>query len=146
MKNALNFIFLFLAVFPLTMYAQQEEFPAGTVPNEHNINGAEYPRIGEDRRVHFRVFAPNAKKVEISFRGEMTKEADGYWSLVSEKPEVVGFHYYQIIVDGVSTADPNGKPFFGMGKWVSGIEIPEKGVDYYSIKNVPHGLISQSWY
>ena len=33
-----------------------------------------------------------------------------------------------------------------MGKWVSGIEIPEKGVDYYSIKNVPHGLISQSWY
>lgn len=26
MKNALNFIFLFLAVFPLTMYAQQEEF------------------------------------------------------------------------------------------------------------------------
>ena len=98
MKNALNFIFLFLAVFPLTMYAQQEEFPAGTVPNEHNINGAEYPRIGEDRRVHFRVFAPNAKKVEISFRGEMTKEADGYWSLVSEKPEVVGFHYYQIIV------------------------------------------------
>lgn len=43
MKNALNFIFLFLAVFPLTMYAQQEEFPAGTVPNEHNINGVEYP-------------------------------------------------------------------------------------------------------
>ena len=85
MKNALNFIFLFLAVFPLTMYAQQEEFPAGTVPNEHNINGVEYPRIGEDRRVHFRVFAPNAKKVEISFRGEMTKEADGYWSLVSKK-------------------------------------------------------------
>ena len=33
-----------------------------------------------------------------------------------------------------------------MGKWVSGIEIPEKGVDYYAIKNVPHGLISQSWY
>ena len=67
----------------------------------------------------------------------MTKEADGYWSLVSEKPEVVGFHYYQIIVDGVSIADPNGKPSSGMGKWVSGIEIPEKGVDYYSIKNVP---------
>ena len=33
-----------------------------------------------------------------------------------------------------------------MGKWVSGIEIPEKGVDYYAIKNVPHGLIRQSWY
>lgn len=75
----------------------------------------------------------------------MTKEADGYWSLVSKEPEVIGFHYYQVI-NGVSAADPNGKPFFGMGKWVSGIEIPEKDVDYYSIKNVPHGLISQSWY
>lgn len=63
-----------------------------------------------------------------------------------KEPEVIGFHYYQVIIDGVSAADPNGKPFFGMGKWVSGIEIPEKGVDYYSIKNVPHGLISQSWY
>ena len=47
--------------------------------------------------------------------------------LFRKKPEVVGFHYYQIIVDRVSTADPQwGKPFFGMGKWVSGIEIPER--------------------
>lgn len=146
MKNVLKLIFSSLLVFPFTMNAQQQDFPAGTTPNEHNINGADYPRIGEDRRVHFRIHAPNAQKVEISFRGEMTKEADGYWSLVSKEPEVIGFHYYQVIIDGVSAADPNGKPFFGMGKWVSGIEIPEKGVDYYSIKNVPHGLISQSWY
>jgi enterochelin esterase family protein len=76
----------------------------------------------------------------------MTKEADGYWTLVSKEPEVVGFHYYQIIIDGVSTADPDGKPFFGMGRWVSGIEIPEAGVDYYSVKNVPHGLVSSSQY
>lgn len=131
---------------PLALNAQQEVFPAGTVANEHNINGAEYPRIGEDGRVYFKVFAPDAKKVEISFRGEMTKGDDGYWTLVSEKPEVVGFHYYQVIIDGVAAADPNGKPFFGMGKWVSGIEIPEEGVDYYAVKDVPHGLISQSWY
>lgn len=66
--------------------------------------------------------------------------------MVSKEPEVEGFHYYQVIIDGVSTADPNGKTFFGMGKWVSGIEIPEEGVDYYSIKNVPHGNVLQSWY
>jgi len=126
MKNVLKLIFSSLLVLPFTMNAQQQDFPAGTTPNEHNINGADYPRIGEDRRAHFRIHAPNAQKVEISFRGEMTKEADGYWSLVSKEPEVVGFHYYQVIIDGVSAADPNGKPFFGMGKWVSGIEIPEK--------------------
>ncbi len=146
MNRIIKLGFASLLMLPLTLSAQQEVFPAGTVANEHNINGAEYPRIGEDGRVHFKVYAPDAKKVEISFRGEMTKGDDGFWTLVSEKPEVVGFHYYQVIIDGVASADPNGKPFFGMGRWVSGIEIPETGVDYYAVKDVPHGLISQSWY
>lgn len=135
-----------LLTVPFVAGAQDLVFPEGTVANEHNINGAEYPRIGKDGRVHFRVYAPDAKKVEISFRGEMTKEADGYWSLVSKEPEVVGFHYYQVIIDGVAAADPNGKPFFGMGRWVSGVEIPEEDGDYYAIKDVPHGLVNQSWY
>ena len=147
MKNVLKTILFSLVILPLVVNAQQEHtLPPGTQPNEHNINGADYPRIGADGRTYFRIHAPNAQKVEISFRGEMKKENDGYWSLVSKEPEVVGFHYYQIIVDGVSSADPDGKPFFGMGKWVSGIEIPEKDVDYYKPKNVPHGLVSESWY
>ena len=50
MKNVLKLIFSSLLVFPFTMNAQQQDFPAGTTPNEHNINGADYPRIGEDRR------------------------------------------------------------------------------------------------
>lgn len=143
MKNILS-ILGFTLLSTLSTIAQQ--YPAGTFPNEHNINGADYPRIGTDKRVHFKIYAPEAKKVEISFRGEMTKQPDGYWTMVSKEPEVEGFHYYQVIIDGVSTADPNGKTFFGMGKWVSGIEIPEEGVDYYSIKNVPHGNVLQSWY
>jgi enterochelin esterase family protein len=119
----------------------------GTFANEHNINGAEWPRVGTDRRVHFRVYAPNAAKVEVQFRGEMAKEANGFWTLTSN-PEAVGFHYYQIIVDGVASADPNGKPFFGMSRWVSGIEIPEAAQDaaYYKPKNVPHGQVRENWY
>ncbi len=146
MMNLIRVLATSFVALPFVAFAQSEAFPEGTMRNEHNINGAEYPRVGKDGRVHFRVYAPDAKKVEISFRGEMTKEADGYWSLVSKEPEVVGFHYYQVIVDGVSHADPNGKPFFGMGRWVSGVEIPEEGVDYYAIKDVPHGLVNQSWY
>lgn len=145
MKKILHLILFSLTVFPMFMLAQS--FPAGTQPNEHNINGADWPRVGADRRVHFRVYAPDAKKVEVQFRGEMTKEADGFWTLVSN-PEVVGFHYYQIIVDGVASPDPNGKPFFGMGRWVSGIEIPETAPDgdYYKPKNVPHGQVRENWY
>ena len=92
MKKILKLIFSSFLLLSLTVNAQQQNYPAGTIPNEHNINGADYPRIGEDRRVHFRIHAPNAQKMEISFRGEMTREADGYWSLVSKESEVVGFH------------------------------------------------------
>ena len=146
MKNVLRFYTLLFVFFSLVVHGQKNQsLPKGTTPNEHNIVGAEYPRVGEDGRTYFRIYAPDANKVEISFRGEMKKEDDGFWSLISEKPEVEGFHYYQIIIDGVSTADPNGKPFFGMGKWVSGIEIPEKsGSDYYEPKkNVPQGVVRE---
>ena len=69
MKNVFISIFSLLLVIPLTSKAQQEQFPAGTVANEHNINGADYPRLGNDKRVHFNVYAPVAETVEISFWG-----------------------------------------------------------------------------
>lgn len=146
MKNLFSLLLLFL--FTSGLCAQgAHTLPQGTVPNEHNIVGAEYPRVGEDGRTYFRVYAPDAQKVEISFRGEMKKGEDGFWTLASAGPEVVGFHYYQIIIDGVSVADPNGKPFFGMGKWVSGIEIPEKDGAYYKPKeNVAKGSVREEWY
>ena len=120
--------------------------PAGTFPNEHNIHGAEYPRVDAQGRTYWRFWAPDAQKVEISFRGPMTKGDDGWWTYVSPEPETVGFHYYQMIIDGVSVADPNGIPFFGMGRWVSGIEIPDREGDYFREKDVPHGSIRESWY
>lgn len=46
MKNVLKLILSSLLMFPFTMNAQQQDFPAGTTPNEHNINGADYPQIG----------------------------------------------------------------------------------------------------
>lgn len=146
MKNLFNLLLLFLLTTGLSAQVGHTA-PDGTVPNEHNIVGAEYPRVGEDGRTYFRVYAPDAQKVEVSFRGEMKKEEDGFWTLTSEGPEVVGFHYYQIIIDGVSVADPNGKPFFGMGKWVSGIEIPEKDGAYYKPKEgVAKGSVREEWY
>lgn len=146
MKNVLNLVLLL--IFTAGLNAQvTHTFPEGTASNEYNIVGAEYPRVGKDGRTYFRIYAPDAQKVEISFRGEMQKGEDGFWTLESKGPEVVGFHYYQVIIDGVSVADPNGKPLFGMGKWVSGIEIPEENGDYYKPKKgVDKGVISESWY
>jgi enterochelin esterase-like enzyme len=42
----------------------------------------------------------------------------------------------------MAIADPASETFYGMGRMASGIEVPFKGDDYYSVKNVPHGEIS----
>jgi len=143
----MNKLFIFILLcFSVTLMAQ--DYPEGSRPNEHNLNGVQWPRVDSKGYTYFRVYAPFAKLVQISFRGPMTREADGYWTYKSPTPEVVGFHYYQIIIDSISVADPGTKPFFGMSKWVSGIEIPETGpgTDYYRAKNVPHGQVCENWY
>ena len=53
MKNVLKLIFSSLLVFPFTMNAQQQDFPAGTTPNEHNINGADESVHPHSSQIHF---------------------------------------------------------------------------------------------
>lgn len=43
MKTFSRLILSTCLVLPLALGAQQPAYPAGTVPNEHNINGADYP-------------------------------------------------------------------------------------------------------
>ncbi len=110
-------------------------------PAPTNILGAQYPRVLPDNRVMFQLRAPNAQKVEVRIPGgpfEMTKGADGVWS-VTTTPLVPGFHYYTFLVDGVAMNDYGSHAFYGTSKDSSGVEVPEKGVDYYLHKDVPHG-------
>ena len=121
--------------------------PSGCKPSALNIPGAPYPCIHPDNRVTFRVAAPDANKVQVRLGGthEMTRGADGLW-MVTIPPQVVGFHYYTIVVDGAILADPASRTFFGSGWYNSGIEIPEREADYYNAKDVPHGEVRQRWY
>jgi enterochelin esterase family protein len=116
-------------------------------PSALNIPGAPYPCVHPDRRVTFRVSAPEAQKVQVRLGGphEMTKGSDGLW-MVTIPPQVIGFHYYTIAVDGAVMADPAVRTFFGSGWDNSGIEIPDPDADYYSAKDVPHGEVRQRWY
>ena len=118
-------------------------------PSSLNIPGAPYPCVYPDHRVSFRVAAPDAQKVQVRLGGahDMTKGADGLWT-VTIPPQVVGFHYYSIVVDGATLADPATRTFFGSGWDNSGIEIPEPEADsaYYAPKDVPHGDVRQHWY
>lgn len=110
-------------------------------PASTNVMGAEYPRIDSENRVTFQLKAPDAKTVQVHIyhdRFDLTRGEDGVWS-VTTSPLVPGFHYYSLIVDGVAVNDPGSHTFYGTGKDSSGIEVPEKGVVYYSLQDVPHG-------
>jgi enterochelin esterase-like enzyme len=127
----------------------QDSKPADTIPAPSNNRGAAYPRIHPDLRVTFRIKAPDAKKVEFKFVGGTAYPADrgedGFWTATT-KPQVPGFHYYVLVIDGVQVSDPASETFYGTGKQTSGIEIPEKGVDFYLPKDVPHGEVRERWY
>jgi enterochelin esterase family protein len=72
----------------------------------------------------------------------MAKDSNGVWS-VTTKPLEFGFHYYWLVIDGVTVDDPASETFFGVGKMSSGIEVPSPGEDFYDAKNVPHGEVRE---
>jgi enterochelin esterase family protein len=116
-------------------------------PSTANIQGAKIPCVYPDNRAKFQLLAPDAQKVQVRLGQtyDMVKGADGIWS-VTIPPQVVGFHYYYLIVDGVQVNDPASEAFYGVSRESGGIEIPEKDVDYYDPKPVPHGDIRSHWY
>ena len=117
-------------------------------PSTLNVPGAQYPCVYPDHRATFRLGAPDAQKVQVRVGKtfDMVKGADGAWT-VTTTPLVEGFHYYSLVIDGATVADPATRTFFGSGWDNSGIEIPEAAdVDYYLPKDVPHGQVNQRWY
>jgi enterochelin esterase-like enzyme len=124
-------------------------------PATSNLPGAEYPRVHSDLRVTFRINAPNAKKVQVVPGGsdnglgqgpfDVQRDDKGVWT-VTIPPAVPGFHYYWLLVDGFACNDPATQTYFGWNKECSGIEVPDKSLDFYDIKDVPHGEIRAHWY
>jgi enterochelin esterase-like enzyme len=147
MKKSICSISTLLILVGIICQAQESSFPAGSEPASSNVRGAQYPRVTSDFRAIFRIKAPDALKVQVLLGNplDMTKDDQGFWSVTTE-PQVPGFHYYFLTIDGVQVSDPASESYFGWGKMSSGIEIPEKGVDYYTVRNVPHGDVRSKWY
>ena len=127
---------------------RRETFPEGSYSPVTNINRGGYPRVLSDNSVMFRVNAPQAQAVQIDLGGtkyDMQKAEGGAWT-VTTKPQVPGFHYYSLIVDGVSVADPASQTFYGCSRWSSAIEVKETGMDVFEVQDVPHGEVRTVWY
>ncbi len=144
MRKTLLLVFVVLLQATFVCFGQQSD---NSTPAVTNITGAGYPRILPDLRVAFRIKAPEAQKVQLDLgkKYDMEKGSDGFWT-VTTAPQVPGFHYYSLVIDGVAVADPASETFFGMSREASGIEIPEAGVDFHLIKDVPHGTVQSKRY
>jgi enterochelin esterase-like enzyme len=66
------------------------------------------PEVGADRRVTFRLRAPDAKAVAVSFGGDtrpMQRDDQGVWSATTD-PLEPNFYTYSLVVDGTPLNDP----------------------------------------
>ncbi|HWA87094.1 MAG TPA: alpha/beta hydrolase-fold protein [Opitutus sp.] len=112
-----------------------------------NQPGHEYPKVNAERQVMFRIVAPDAKSVGVSFKdsSEFKKGADGAW-YGTTRPLDEGFHYYTIKIDGGDVPDPDSLMYFGAMRWGSAVEVPAHDEDFYTIKNVPHGQLREIYF
>ena len=121
-------------------------------PSPYNIYGAQYPRIEADSRVTFQFRAPDAQKVQVALVTsgsnslnplpyDMKKDENGVWTCTTSEPQSPGYHNYWMLVDGAVVLDPATNAFIGYSHMCNAFEIPEPGVTFYDLKDVPHGNV-----
>lgn len=142
--------FLFLILYFTTVqgaFSQASNIPEGSVPAPTNIRPNDCPCIFKDHRVHFRIAAPEAGRVQVDLGKiyDMQRDEKGIWSVTTD-PQDPGFHYYSLIINGFRVSDPASESFYGTGRMSSAIDIPEEGVNFYAIKDVLHGEIRNRVY
>ncbi len=114
-------------------------------PSSSNQPGKEYPQVNSEGRVRTQISAPDAKYVQLDIGGvkyDLVKDENGVWTGESA-PQDVGFHYYQLNIDGASVPDPGSLFYFGACRWGSGIEVPSDDQDIFALKDVPHGHVHE---
>lgn len=117
-------------------------------PASSNQGTHQYPMVNSELMVRAQISAPNATQVGLDIAGTiylMTKDENGVWTGTSA-PQDPGFHYYQLNIDGASVPDPGSLYYYGADRWGSGIEVPSEDQDFWQVKNVPQGTMSEVYY
>jgi enterochelin esterase-like enzyme len=110
------------------------------------------PEVSADRRITFRISAPQAKAVRVSAgdipglgqTGVMTRGENGVWTFTSA-PVPPGAYRYNINVDGIAVIDPRN-PLTSVSNnnvWSLAL-VP--GSDIFDTKDVPHGAVASITY
>ena len=110
------------------------------------------PEVGTDRRITFRIYAPQAQTIRLSAgdipgvgqNTQFVKGENGVWE-ATVGPVDAGAYRYAFNVDGVATIDPSS-PFTSESNtrvW-SLVYVP--GSEAMDTRNVPHGAVSAVTY
>ena len=144
-------LFVFLvgagcAIAPLALSAQQPQGPVVVSPD-----------VQTDRRVTFRILAPNAQKVELRTPGDIpgiggrggtplqfTKNGEGVWEATTAAIPA-GAYRYTFVVDGVAVADSRNPVTSQTNSTVYSLAVVP-GSDVFDTKNVPHGALAEVYY
>ncbi len=127
------------------LFAQDSPRPKNTY---HSTGAAAAPRlvspeIHADRTVTFRLRAPEASRVVLSFLGShpMSKDDSGLWT-ASAGPLEPEIYQYNFLVDGVRILDPaNPNLKNGRSPDASIFEIPGNPPRFDELQPVPHGAL-----
>ncbi|MBI1762044.1 MAG: esterase [Acidobacteria bacterium] len=151
--NITNFVFsvLLTALSFVASYAQPPAQPAGqrgTPPPQFTS-----PEVQTDRRITYRLFAPQATAVRLSGGDmpglgqggkEMTKGENGVWE-VTVGPFEAGAYRYNFNVNGVTVIDPRNPAVSESNTNVwSLVVVP--GSESFDTKEVPHGAVAAVTY
>ena len=124
--------------------------PGEAKPSSTNFPNVQYPRIEADGKVTFRFVVRDAQKVQVSIVSktfDMVKGDDGAWTYTTAEPQAPGYHNYWMIVENKIVLDPTNNTFIGYGHMCNGFEVPEPGVTWYDLKDVPHGnMLIKNYY
>lgn len=100
--------------------------------------------------VIFKIYAPNAGKVEIGIertRLALELRPDGVWQGVFPyDPHCDGSQMVDVIIDGLTVLYPYAPIGWHMGRQRNCVEIPDPGAEYRLLNRVPHGAIVSELY
>ena len=145
MKSKFTIIFVILLTYGICLAQTSSAVVEDFKPSSVNQPGKQYPQVNSERRVRVSISAPQALKVQLDIGGlkyDLKKDEKGIWTGESN-PQGEGFHYYQLNIDGASVPDPGSLYFYGASRLGSAIEIPASDQDFYALKEISHGKVSQ---
>ncbi|HSB13868.1 MAG TPA: alpha/beta hydrolase-fold protein [Bryobacteraceae bacterium] len=107
------------------------------------------PEVQQDRRVTFRLRAPNAEQVFLALDGSkraaMQKGEDGVWAITAG-PLEPDIYSYSFVADGVTLLDPsNSSITLNLLNPASSVHIPGEGLAW-DVTNVPRGVVHHHFY